>query len=229
MTVISGERVPFATIVIFCAAALLLIDFKKIIKAIIFFVITAVISIVFIANPHVFERHYNQTVNQVDFQFKKKNFFSNFYYYAETYNTAFAGFLDKKIIGQGPKSFRLFCSDPKFSHYQKREINVSLKDLGLEKVLIDKVFIKNNDSIKKGDILIWHSALVHGGSLINDPNQTRKSFVCHYSTEQGLPFHRAAPHDKPKKFTLNNASLYEDPRIPDQENILSERGNSYKD
>ena len=153
MTVISGERVPFATIVIFCAVALLLIDFKKIIKAIIFFVITAVISIVFIANPNVFERHYNQTVNQVDFQFKKKNFFSNFYYYAETYNTAFAGFLDKKIIGQGPKSFRFFCSDPKFSHYQKREINVSLKDLGLEKVLIDKVFIKNNDSIKKGDIL----------------------------------------------------------------------------
>jgi hypothetical protein len=94
------------------------------------------------------------------------------------------------------------------------------KRLGLEKQTL---------LIKKGDILIWHSALVHGGSLINDPNQTRKSFVCHYSTEQGLPFHRAAPNDKPKKFTLNNASLYEDPRMPDQENILSERGNSFKD
>lgn len=83
--------------------------------------------------------------------------------------------------------------------------------------------------IKKGDILIWHSALVHGGSLINDPEQTRKSFVCHYSSEQGLPFHRAAPNKTPNKFILNNATLYENPLFPDQENILSERGMSFKE
>ena len=153
MTVISGERIPFATIVIFCTAALFLIDFKKKIKVIFFFVITAIIPVVFVTNPHVLERHYNQTINQVDFQFKQKNFFSNFYYYAETYNTAFAGFLDKKIFGQGPKSFRFFCSNPKFASNKETRFNVSLKDLGLDKVLIDRVFIKNNDSIKKGDIL----------------------------------------------------------------------------
>lgn len=93
------------------------------------------------------------------------------------------------------------------------------EELGLEKQTL---------LVKKGDVLIWHSALVHGGSIIKDPAQTRKSFVCHYSSEQALPFHRAAIGVEPKKFKLNNATLYEDPRIPEQENILKERGESFK-
>ncbi len=99
-------------------------------------------------------------------------------------------------------------------------LNNACEKLGLEKQTL---------LIKKGDILIWHSALVHGGSIINDHNQTRKSFVCHYSTVDGLPFHRAAPMEEPKKFVLNNATLYEDPRLPEQENILSERGEMFKE
>lgn len=35
---------------------------------------------------------------------------------------------------------------------------------------------------KKGDVLIWHGNLVHGGSKITRPGSTRKSFVVHYST-----------------------------------------------
>jgi phytanoyl-CoA hydroxylase len=34
---------------------------------------------------------------------------------------------------------------------------------------------------KKGDVLIWHGALSHGGSPINNPELTRKSYVTHYS------------------------------------------------
>lgn len=98
-------------------------------------------------------------------------------------------------------------------------LDKTCEKLGLEKQTL---------LIKKGDILIWHSALVHGGSLINDPNQTRKSYVCHYSTDKGLPYHRAAPFEEPKRFEMNNATIYEDPRMPDQENILSKRGESYK-
>ena len=33
---------------------------------------------------------------------------------------------------------------------------------------------------KKGDLLIWHAQLLHGGSPILDPNRTRKSLVSHY-------------------------------------------------
>lgn len=36
---------------------------------------------------------------------------------------------------------------------------------------------------QKGDLFIWHSDLVHGGSAIADPTKTRRSLVFHYFTE----------------------------------------------
>jgi hypothetical protein len=35
----------------------------------------------------------------------------------------------------------------------------------------------------KGDLFIWHSDLVHGGSALADPTKTRRSLVCHYFSE----------------------------------------------
>jgi Protein involved in biosynthesis of mitomycin antibiotics/polyketide fumonisin len=35
----------------------------------------------------------------------------------------------------------------------------------------------------KGDLFIWQSDLVHGGSAMADTNRTRRSLVCHYFTE----------------------------------------------
>jgi phytanoyl-CoA hydroxylase len=90
-------------------------------------------------------------------------------------------------------------------------LNNACQKLGLDKRVL---------LIKKGDVLIWHSALVHGGSLINDPNQTRKSYVCHYSTKEGLPYHRSYSDQKPIVREMNGGILYEDPRFPDQEDIL---------
>lgn len=40
---------------------------------------------------------------------------------------------------------------------------------------------------KKGDVLIWHSQLFHGGSEILNPKKTRKSLVTHYFTTQDFP------------------------------------------
>jgi ectoine hydroxylase-related dioxygenase (phytanoyl-CoA dioxygenase family) len=40
---------------------------------------------------------------------------------------------------------------------------------------------------QKGDILIWHGSLFHGGAPVLDPRSTRKSFVIHYSTESNYP------------------------------------------
>ncbi|APA85430.1 phytanoyl-CoA dioxygenase family protein [Paraburkholderia sprentiae WSM5005] len=36
---------------------------------------------------------------------------------------------------------------------------------------------------RKGDVLIWHANLLHGGSAIADPTRTRKSLVFHYFSE----------------------------------------------
>jgi phytanoyl-CoA hydroxylase len=33
---------------------------------------------------------------------------------------------------------------------------------------------------KKGDVLLWHGMLIHGGSRVEDSSLSRRSFVCHY-------------------------------------------------
>lgn len=40
---------------------------------------------------------------------------------------------------------------------------------------------------KKGDVLIWHSQLFHGGSQIKDKSKTRRSLVTHYFTNEDFP------------------------------------------
>jgi hypothetical protein len=40
---------------------------------------------------------------------------------------------------------------------------------------------------KRGDVLIWHAALVHEGSPIRNDALTRKSLVTHYSGRSQMP------------------------------------------
>jgi ectoine hydroxylase len=42
---------------------------------------------------------------------------------------------------------------------------------------------------KRGDVLIWHANLLHGGSPINTPGATRRSMVCHYFAEEVICYH----------------------------------------
>jgi len=42
---------------------------------------------------------------------------------------------------------------------------------------------------KKGDILIWHANLLHGGSPIKTPGTTRKSMVLHFFCEDVICYH----------------------------------------
>lgn len=51
---------------------------------------------------------------------------------------------------------------------------------------------------KRGDILIWHADLAHGGSPIARPDVTRKSLVGHYCPESALPHY--------VKFAANRAA-----------------------
>jgi len=151
---ISGERMAFGVTLLFIVLAFVLFDVKNKLKVIVLSLITIITLLIFFTNPIVSKRIYNQTLSQVDLKFKEKNFFNNFYYYAEIYNTAFKGFLDQKIIGQGPRSFRFFCSDHKFLTNKIHKLNYTLKDLGFEKVQIEEIFIdSNNKSLKKGDII----------------------------------------------------------------------------
>ncbi|HKK77683.1 MAG TPA: phytanoyl-CoA dioxygenase family protein [Saprospiraceae bacterium] len=42
---------------------------------------------------------------------------------------------------------------------------------------------------KKGDVLLWHANLLHGGSPIDDSNKTRRSLVAHYYGEEVICYH----------------------------------------
>ncbi|GAB2764440.1 hypothetical protein GCM10027275_01930 [Rhabdobacter roseus] len=75
--------------------------------------------------------------------------------------------------------------------------------------------------IKKGDVLIWHAALAHGGGVITNPEQTRKSYVCHYSTEEALPFHRNRPTEVPIKQDYNGLYIYNNPALPQSEDTMT--------
>jgi hypothetical protein len=56
---------------------------------------------------------------------------------------------------------------------------------------------------KRGDVLLWHALLVHGGSAIAKPGRTRKSMACHYFARRDVgpaphaPFGRAWYLEKP--------------------------------
>lgn len=42
---------------------------------------------------------------------------------------------------------------------------------------------------RKGDVLIWHANLLHGGEPVKNENSTRKSMVFHYYTNDAICFH----------------------------------------
>ncbi|NIJ50913.1 phytanoyl-CoA dioxygenase family protein [Dyadobacter arcticus] len=90
----------------------------------------------------------------------------------------------------------------------------------LDKTCAELKYPKETLLIKKGDVLIWHSALAHGGSMITNPGQTRKSFVCHYSTEKALPYHRNFPTQVPIKQDYNGVYIYNNPIFPQSEDVL---------
>jgi phytanoyl-CoA hydroxylase len=49
---------------------------------------------------------------------------------------------------------------------------------------------KSSFLAKKGDVLIWHADLAHGGSPIEQPVRTRKSLVTHFTPASDEPFYR---------------------------------------
>lgn len=64
-------------------------------------------------------------------------------------------------------------------HYEDR-IEALIRERGLKKELL---------LAQRGDVLIWHANLLHGGSAITRPEATRRSIVCHYFAEGVLCYH----------------------------------------
>jgi ectoine hydroxylase-related dioxygenase (phytanoyl-CoA dioxygenase family) len=82
-----------------------------------------------------------------------------------------------------PKSQNLPEYD--FSHFKSTPSDTSYADYieyedFIEKIIRTNDFEKKPFYAKKGDVLIWSSNIIHGGSKVLDENSTRYSQVTHY-------------------------------------------------
>jgi ectoine hydroxylase len=66
-----------------------------------------------------------------------------------------------------------------YKHYEEK-----IQSVILQNHLEEKKFLP-----KKGDFLIWHANLLHGGAAITKQGKTRKSMVCHYFAKDVLCYH----------------------------------------
>ncbi len=66
---------------------------------------------------------------------------------------------------------------------------------------------------KRGEVLIWHSALTHGGAPATNAQHTRKSFVVHFSTLSGHPTRECAVAETldgvPGESVFSTSELYQ--------------------
>ena len=162
--ILSGERMAFFTSFIYILSAFILLNYTKKIKLLLIILAISIVSILITYSPILLDRHFVQTFNQVNFKFDSKNFFSNFSFYKDTYQTAFNGYKDNKIFGQGARSFRFFCSDKKLesnttNYYYKKKIFKKN-----EKIFINQINFETHVEgkklttgiIKKGDVLFTY-------------------------------------------------------------------------
>ena len=91
----------------------------------------------------------------------------------------------------------------------------------LDKTCRDAGMERKTLLVKKGDVLLWHAALAHGGDAIRNPELTRKSYVCHYSSDKAYRHHRQSPTTEPVRRTINGAEVFANPTMPDQEDIFT--------
>jgi ectoine hydroxylase-related dioxygenase (phytanoyl-CoA dioxygenase family) len=80
-------------------------------------------------------------------------------------------------FNSGSSYFRLGANS--YKAYEDR-IEDEIKTQGLQKKVLEA---------KKGDVLIWHANLLHGGSAITKPGSTRKSMVFHYYADGVICYH----------------------------------------
>ncbi|HMF73333.1 MAG TPA: phytanoyl-CoA dioxygenase family protein [Flavitalea sp.] len=73
----------------------------------------------------------------------------------------------------------LKLGEKNYAHYEEK----------IESVIYQHNLHQNKFLPKKGDMLIWHANLLHGGSPITKPDKTRKSIVTHYFAKGVLCYH----------------------------------------
>lgn len=79
--------------------------------------------------------------------------------------------LPYKPLNTGDIIFHEATATPESKGEHVRDMQARMKEHGLEV----KEFVA-----RKGEILIWHGSLIHGGSVVKRPELTRESYVIHF-------------------------------------------------
>jgi ectoine hydroxylase-related dioxygenase (phytanoyl-CoA dioxygenase family) len=73
---------------------------------------------------------------------------------------------------------------PGFQNYPQTNLRTcdekTTRDYNEHLVMESRKFKGELLQIRKGDALLWHPMLIHGGSQVKNRHYTRRSFVCHY-------------------------------------------------
>jgi ectoine hydroxylase len=62
-------------------------------------------------------------------------------------------------------------------------------EAAIENIIEVNNFQRKAAKMKKGDIIIWHANLLHGGAKIKDSDATRKSMALHYFADDVIKYH----------------------------------------
>jgi O-antigen ligase len=203
LVILSAERLSFAYLLICVVFYFYLsFSFKQFFYSTIFFLI--IFFSLFLIFPKNYERLFIHTYNQVK---ENKNILGLSYRHNLHYITAWNMFLDKKIIGQGLKSFRYLCDNPKFT-VQKKIIDDHTITSPEKGYLTIKPFNNIDDGINyieflvlnnKNEVILKKNINITPGSLLkyfvdNKPQEVNKNqkIYSYYEHPTGCNTH---PHN----------------------------------
>ena len=134
---------------------------------------------------------------------------SHFHCIPEGYMCGIWVALEDVVEESGPL-FYYPCSH-RLPYISAKNLNLSVDEINSEKhpqilfevqwkrYIADSVYKRKQFLAKRGDILIWHANLLHGGSIVRDSSKTRYSQVSHY-------FFRRCAYTRPFWDCINNIS-----------------------
>ena len=109
---ISGDRTAFLLMTMSTVMILFLASNFKLLRLIVFIVSFIVMTFTIIFSEKVYDRIVNETLQEAGMHENKIYIISSSH--QDLYTVSLRMFLDNKFFGQGPKTFRLLCSDDKF-------------------------------------------------------------------------------------------------------------------
>jgi O-antigen ligase len=113
---LSGERTSFFFLNLFIIFIVVFLKWSKLIRLIILFTSIILLFFLILVDNKYYERYISTTLKQ--FSFNTKNYQPKYIFSAQhdsIYRTAWNMFLDKPLIGHGPKMYRIKCKEKKYA------------------------------------------------------------------------------------------------------------------